>query len=209
MTSATDAERAAAEAEAAAHARKTSPRSDLRQSLGWIALGIATTIGSLRMDRLEKQDINPYTVPGLLPGLLGAAIVFFGALMLFRSWRRLAKAPHERRSAAPKALAPQCEARRYSDAWHPRTEADRAEARRMWTVLALCIGFAGGLVGHGLPFWAAAAAFVTVTIGLLQFAERSAKNQRLRGLAFALAVGLGAGIVITLVFQEFFLVRLP
>jgi len=63
VTSAADAERAAAEAEAAAHARKTSPRADLWQSLGWIALGIATTIGSLRMDRLEKQDINPYTVP--------------------------------------------------------------------------------------------------------------------------------------------------
>jgi hypothetical protein len=188
VTSAADAERAATEAEAAAHARKTSPRADLWQSLGWIALGIATTIGSLRMDRLEKQDINPYTVPGLLPGLLGAAIVFFGALMLFRSWRRLARAPH---------LA------------HSPTAAGGAEARRMWTVLALCVGFAAGLVGHGLPFWAAAAVFVTVTIGLLQFAERSAKNQRLRGLAFALAVGLGAGIVITLVFQEFFLVRLP
>lgn len=182
------AERAAAEAEAAAHERKTSPRADLWQSLGWIALGIATTIGSLRMDRLERQDINPYTVPGLLPGLLGAAIVFFGLLMLYRSWRRLAKAPH-----VP----------------HARTEEDRAEMRRMGTVLALCIGFAGGLVGHGLPFWLAAAIFVTVTIGLLQFAQRTANNQRLRGLAFALAVGLGAGVIITLVFQEFFLVRLP
>jgi hypothetical protein len=188
VTTASDAERAAAEAEVAAHARKTSPRSDLWQSLGWIALGIATTIGSLRMDRLEKQDINPYTVPGLLPGLLGVAIAFFGLLMLYRSWRRLARTPH-----VP----------------HVRTEADRVEMRRMWTVLALCVGFAGGLVGHGLPFWAAAAVFVTVTISLLQFAERSANNQRLRGMAFALAVGLGAGIIITLVFQEFFLVRLP
>ncbi|OUM02703.1 tripartite tricarboxylate transporter TctB family protein [Variovorax sp. JS1663] len=184
----TAAELEAAAAAAAAHERKTSPRADLWQALGWIVFGIATTLGALRMDRLEKQDINPYTVPGLLPGFLGGAIVFFGLLMLWRSWRRLAKHPH-----VP----------------HLRTAADRAETKRMWTVLALCIGFALGLVGHGLPFWAAAAAFVTVTISLLQFAERGAKNQRLRGLAFALAVGLGAGIVITLVFQEFFLVRLP
>lgn len=175
-------------AAAAAHERKTSPRADLWQSIGWIVFGIATTIGAWRMDRLEKQDINPYTAPGLLPGFLGVAIVFFGLLMLGRSWRRLAAHPHVPR---------------------PRTAADRAEMRRMWTVLALCVGFALGLVGHGLPFWAAAAVFVTVTISLLQFAERRAKNQRLRGLAFALAVGLGAGIVITLVFQEFFLVHLP
>ncbi|GAA4354759.1 hypothetical protein GCM10023165_46290 [Variovorax defluvii] len=180
---------AAADAAAvAAHERKTSPRADLWQAIGWIVFGIATTIGALRMDRLEKQDINPYTVPGLLPGFLGGAIVFFGLLMLWRSWRRLAQHPH-----VP----------------HPRTAADRAEMKRMWTVLVLCVGFALGLVGHGLPFWAAAAVFVTVTVGLLQFAERGAKNQRLRGLAVALAVGLGSGIVITLVFQEFFLVHLP
>ncbi len=181
-------EAAEAEAAAAAHERKVSPRGDFRQALGWIALGIATTIVSWRMDRLEKQDINPYTVPGLLPGFLGVAIVFFGALMLYRSWRRHALAAQPRRTA---------------------TGAMRAEMRRMWTVLALCVGFASGLVGRGLPFWAAAAIFVTVTVALLQFAERTALGQRRRGLLFALTVGLCAGIIITLVFQEFFLVRLP
>lgn len=194
MTTATDpdtaagAESAAAEADAAAHARKTSPRSDLRQSLGWIALGIATTIGSLRMDRLERQDINPYTVPGLLPGLLGVVFVFFGLLLLYRSWRRLLASPHARSAV---------------------TGNDRTEFRRIGTVLALCIGFAAGLVGHGLAFWLATALFVTVSIAVLQYAERSARNQRLRGLAFALTVGLATGVVITYVFQELFLVHLP
>ena len=181
-------EAAEADAAAAAHERRISPRGDFLQALGWIALGVATAIISWRMDRLEKQDINPYTVPGLLPGFLGVAIVFFGALMLYRSWRRNALAAQPRRVA---------------------TDASRAETRRMWTVLALCIGFAGGLVGRGLPFWAAAAVFVTITVGLLQFAERTALDQRKRGLLFALTVGLCAGIIVTLVFQEFFLVRLP
>ena len=187
-----DADREAAEAEAQADAaaleRRISPRSDLRQALGWIALGIATLIGSLRMDRLEKQDINPYTVPGLLPGLLGVAIVFFGLLMLYRSWRRLPGSPQGQRT---------------------RTPGDRTEARRIGVVLALCIGFAAGLVGHGLAFWLAVALFVSVTIAILQFAERTERNQRLRGFAFALAVGLGTGIVVTFVFQELFLVHLP
>jgi len=31
-----------------------------------MALGIAILIGSVTMDRLEKQGINPYTIPGLL-----------------------------------------------------------------------------------------------------------------------------------------------
>ena len=181
-------EAAEAEAAAAAHARKVSPRGDFIQSIGWIALGIATTIVSWRMDRLEKQDINPYTAPGLLPGFLGVAIVLFGALMLYRSWRRDALGPQ------PVRLA---------------TDAASAETRRMWTVLALCIAFAAGLVGRGIPFWAAAAIFVTVTVTLLQFAERGARNERQRGILVALVIGISAGILITLVFQEFFLVRLP
>lgn len=63
-----------------------------------------------------------------------------------------------------------------------------------------------GLVGLGLPFWAAAAIFLTVAIGLLH-----PKSERgvVRVLAKALTIGVIAGWVITLVFQEFFLVRLP
>ncbi|MGK6307713.1 tripartite tricarboxylate transporter TctB family protein [Variovorax sp. DT-64] len=183
-----DHDAAEAQADAAAMARRTSPRSDLRQALGWVALGIATIVGSLRMDRLEQQDINPYTVPGLLPGCLGAAVALFGLLLAYRSWRRLAASPR-----VPGAL----------------DGSDRAEFRRIATVLALCVGFAAGLVGRGLAFWLATAVFVTVSIAVLQFAERSARNQRLRGLAFALAVGLGTGFIVTFVFQELFLVHLP
>src|SRR3954452_15176500 len=62
-------------------------RSDFLSGLGWMALGIAILIGSVMMDRLEKQDINPSTIPGLLPGLLGIAMTILGALLAARSWR--------------------------------------------------------------------------------------------------------------------------
>jgi len=62
-------------------------RSDFLSALGWMGLGIAILIGSVTMDRLEKQDINPYTIPGLLPGLLGIAMTILGALLAARSWR--------------------------------------------------------------------------------------------------------------------------
>ena len=172
----------------AAHERKISPRGDLIQSLVWIAVGLATLIESLRMDRLENQDINPYTVPGLLPGCLGIAIVFFGLLMVYRSISR-------------HALAPQIE--------KPITPAMRHELNRMWTILFLCIGFSCGLVGHGLPFWAAAAMFITITISVLQFDQLKKNNTVKRGLFMAAVIGLCAGVTIMLVFQEFFLVRLP
>jgi hypothetical protein len=163
-------------------------RSDFLSGLGWMALGIAILIGSVTMDRLEKQGINPYTIPGLLPGLLGIAMTILGALLAARSWR-----PHLLASAIEGAPV------------------SRGERRRLLLVLGLCLAFGVGLVGHGLPFWFAAAVFVTVAIVSLQYRQRQSIDQksRLRILASAAMIGLGAGIIITIVFQEIFLVRLP
>jgi hypothetical protein len=83
------------------------------------------------------------------------------------------------------------------------------EWRRIVLPLVLCIGFAGGLVGRGLPFWAAAWIFIAVMIWTLQYRERREKGN-LGRLAFtAVLVGGAASIVISLIFQELFLIRLP
>jgi hypothetical protein len=164
-------------------------RSDFLSALCWMGLGIAILIGSVTMDRLENQDINPYTIPGLLPGLLGIAMTILGALLAARSWR-------------PRLLA----AAAASDASnHP------AEPKRLALVLGLCLTFGVVLVGHGLPFWLAAAIFVTVAILSLQAKQRRSSGQKLslRMIITAAAVGVGAGLAITAVFQELFLVRLP
>ncbi len=57
---------------------------DRRFGIFWVLLGVAITAESWRMDRLEQQHINPWTVPGLVPGLLGAVIVVFGLVLLLR-----------------------------------------------------------------------------------------------------------------------------
>ena len=166
---------------------KQSARADFIAALLWIAFGVAIAIASWRMDRLENQDINPYTIPGLLPGLLGVAIVFFGTLMLLRSWRAGGLA--SRTGGVPRMTG--------------------SDVRRFAIIVALCLVFGVVLVGHGLPFWVAAALYVASTIAVLQYPQRRAENQVLRGLVVAIIIGVGAGVVITLVFQEFFLVRLP
>ena len=82
---------------------------------------------------------------------------------------------------------------------------------RLLLVLGLCLAFGVGLVGHGLPFWLAAAIFVTVAILTLQYQQRQSTGEKLslRKCITTAAIGLGAGIIITVVFQEIFLVRLP
>ncbi len=60
-------------------------------------------------------------------------------------------------------------------------------------------------------FWAGATIYVTASILLLQAPQRAAESRRvtLREAAFALAIGLASGWVVTWVFQDAFLVRLP
>jgi hypothetical protein len=155
------------------------PRADLFDGAGWLLLGAAILIGSITMDRLENQDVPPYAVPGLLPGLLGIALLLLGGLLAARSIRRGAFAGE-------------------------RARARHAAPGRAAIAITLCVLFGAVLVGHGLPFWLAATLYVTAAILLLRRQRADAKAAGLAAL-----IGLGAGGAITLVFQQIFLVRLP
>jgi hypothetical protein len=81
----------------------------------------------------------------------------------------------------------------------PQSGAEPIEWRRLLLPIVLCLAFAGGMVGRGVPFWLAAWIFITVMICALQ-----------RRLAWqALVIGGLASAAISLVFQEVFLIRLP
>ncbi len=163
---------------------KPSPAADLVWSLAWIAFGAAVVYGSWTMDRLEQMNINPYTAPGLVPGLLGVGILLMGAMLLVRALR----------AGGFKAQRP----------------ADGASnLGRLALATVLCLGYGAGLVGRGIPFWAATFVFVFVSITLFQWPERRARGKMRRGLAVAAACALGAALGVTLLFQELFLVRLP
>jgi hypothetical protein len=141
-------------------------RGDRAQGAFWILVGGAIFYASWTMDRLANLGVQPYSAPGLLPGILGVFIAVIGLAMLFRR----------------KALA-----------------AEAIEWRRLVLPIALCLGFAAGMVGRGPPFWLAAWIFITVMIWTLQ-----------RRLAWqALVIGGAGAVAITLVFQELFLIRLP
>ena len=58
------------------------PQADLRDGLFWLSLGAVIAILSWRMDRLQDQHINPYTAPGLVPGIIGLAMLLLGALLV-------------------------------------------------------------------------------------------------------------------------------
>ncbi len=170
-----------------APAGAVSPRADLLSALVWTAFGLAVAIGSWRMDRLENLHINKYEVPGLVPGLLGSAIVVLGIALALRAIRRGALQP----SGAAVTAAP-----------GPRLY--------MAMVLGAMLAYSVVLVGHGLPFWLATLLFVA---GFIWFFDRDRQRalgrSTLRQAALALLYGAVTSAVVTLVFQHLFYVRLP
>jgi hypothetical protein len=158
------------------------PRADFLTGLAFALLGLAVVWASLEMPRFADRNIDPYTVPGLVPGVLGAIILALGTALLVRAARaggwRLA------------GLRPE---------GGPGT-------RRLVLALVLCLGYAAGLVGR-MPFWLATLLFVAAFVVLLEWPQ--AKGRRLARAAIALVYGAAISAAVTLVFQEVFLVRLP
>jgi hypothetical protein len=161
---------------------KPSARADLVSGGLWVVIGAAIAVGSWRMDRLAAQGVEWFTAPGLLPGILGVGIVLIALLIVARALRA-------------------------KDA--SKTQTAKGSLGRAALTLVLCLGFAAGLVGHGLAFWLAASIYLFLHIFLLQLPERRAANQVKRGVLVAASIALGAAVGISLIFQEVFLVRLP
>lgn len=169
---------------------EVSPRADFISALVWMAFGLTVVIMSWRMDRLESQGATAYTAPGLVPGILGAIMLLLGLLLAGRAAR----------SGGHRLL---------SIAWRIPTGTRAVIARVGW-VLGLSLAYAAGLVGHGgIPFWLATFVFVSLFILLFDWRVRSDKGEIRKGIILALVYGAGTALLVTYVFQELFLVRLP
>jgi hypothetical protein len=151
----------------------------------WFVFGAAVFYGSWTMDRLASQGINPLTVPGLLPGLLGVGIMAMALVLLSRG--------HRAASVLGEASA----------------EETSTDWKRLFASWALCVLFAGVLLGRGLPFWLLAAAFVFIHVLVLEDRYRIEGRSFARRLVEAALVAAATSAFVTYLFQNLFLVRLP
>lgn len=156
-----------------------SSRSDLAGGAGWMAFGLAILLGAWRMDRFEAMGATLYTAPGLVPGIFGLALTVLGAALAWRGWR---------------ARVPRAPAANVGPALISR--------RTVWTI-ALSLGYAAVLVGRA-PFTLSTTLFVAVFTFV--FSESPSWPRR---VGVAVASGVLTAIVIVLVFERVFLVRLP
>lgn len=164
-------------------------RADLITGIVFVLLGLTVFYLSWTMPRLEARGIHPSTIPGLVPMILGALLAFSGLLLAVRSWRQGA-------------------GRRVKPEDSLRALLTNDESKRLAVMLMLTLGYALVLVGW-LPFWLATALYVFVSIVLFERYLTSEPRPLMRCLILAGIQSALVALVITLVFQEGFLVRLP
>ena len=137
------------------------------------------------MPRLEERGVPIYSVPGIVPGLLGIVILLLGLILLVRAARaggyRLSKAG-------------------------ARNDNDKRGVRLTLTLL-ITLGYALGLIGN-LPYWLATALFVFAFIAVFEW-ENATAAAHLRRLSSALLQAGIVALIVSVVFEKVFLVRLP
>lgn len=162
-------------------------KADFVTSVVLILLGLGTLIESAAMPRFENLKIEPYTVPGIVPGVLGLLLTLLGAVLFVRAcanggWRL------EPRRAVALFLSP--------------------DNKRLTIGLVLTLGYAAGLVGQ-VPYWLATVIFVFLFTGIYEWSHGEGAKARVKRLVTAGLLAVAVAIAVTVVFQEIFLVRLP
>lgn len=161
-------------------------KADLAAGIFFVVLATATLVGSWTMDRLEARRINPMTAPGLVPGLLSAALLVCGIILTLRSLR----------SPAP-------------GGWRELGNAVvSSAAQRAGAVLVLTLTYTLVLVGL-LPFWLATGIFVFAFVMVFETWLATPRRPLLQIMPWAFGLAVVTAGVVTLVFQRLFLVRLP
>jgi putative tricarboxylic transport membrane protein len=158
-------------------------RADFWTALVLLTLGLLALHGGWTMDRLEIRRIHPASIPGLVPMLLGLALILCAGLLLLQSIRQ-------------------------GSARGRSTNVDRASLIRLGLCLVLTLAYPLLLIGH-LPYWLATSIFVFAFIFLLEWSNERSPAGHLRAAATALAQAVLVGVIVALLFEKFFLVRLP
>jgi putative tricarboxylic transport membrane protein len=170
------------------HEEPLPPRTDLWTAAAFLVLGITIAVLSWQMPTFIEQKGVLYTAPGLVPGIHGTVIGLLAGWLAVRSIRRGAQA-----AGAPAARA---------------LPTEGTSNTRLALAAGLCLAFCVGLIGS-MPFWLAAAIFVTAFIVLFEWRAGADWKVRGRQIATALLQGVVTGLLVSLVFEKLFYVRLP
>lgn len=171
------------------------PRADFITSVLLMALSAFVIIESLRMPRLEHRNINPYTIPGMVPAILGVIMGVLSITLFLRAMRhggyRLSKHASAGEGSVQKV-----------GFWH------KPETLRVILTVGFCLLYAIILVGWA---WYPVATFLYVFgfIVIFEYDRTKRPGEQKRTYILAGVEALLTAVLVSVVFRYVFLIRLP
>jgi len=164
-------------------------KADFVTALVLIAFSITVIVLSVQMPRLEHREINPYTIPGLVPGFLGIIIGVLSVILLVRA---MANGGF-----------------RFAGGGTSLSEWIRSgEARRIGLTIVLSVIYALGMIGR-VPYVVATLLYIFAFILVFEWKAGEPVAAHRRVMIIAAIEAILATLVIAGVFRYVFLVDLP
>ena len=164
-------------------------QADFITSIFLLFFGVGVTVLSIRMPRLEHRGINPYTVPGIVPGVIGAAITVMSATLLIRSVLQ---------KGYSIKLGP----------GGPGALFRNAMVQRVSVTVGICLVYALALVGT-IPYPVATFLFVFVFMLLFEYQRQVPLRDQRKTVVVAALEAVLTAVLVSVLFRYLFLVRLP
>jgi hypothetical protein len=164
-------------------------RADFIMSIGLVIFGVAVLIGSIRMPRYAELEVNPFSVPGIVPGFLGIIVAFLGVVLLVRSILRQGDKLDLNRGTVVAFFKDQ-------------------STRRLLLTLAVCLGYAFGVLNR-IPYLIATILYILVFVVVFEYRWDKPVREQGRTFLMALLVSGIAGTATWATFRYLFLVNLP
>jgi len=163
-------------------------KKDFITSIVLIVFSMTVVVMSYTMPRLERRGIDPFSAPGVVPGMIGAVLFCLALILFVRSIRQGGYRIFQKETGE-----------------HVQQQ---GAATRVLLTLFISLVYAIGFLGR-LDYSISTALYIFTFICLFEFdAGKTVAGQK-RMFLFALVQALIASVLITLVFQKLFLVDLP
>jgi len=158
-------------------------------SIGLVAFGVTVLVMSIGMPRYKDLGVNPYSVPGIVPGFLGVTLTFLGLVLLIRAIIH---------KGYQLGINRQTIVAFFKD----------ESTRRLLLTLVICLGYAFGVLDR-IPYVAATILFIFVFVVAFEYRKGVPILEQTKMILIALLLAGVAGTAIWATFRYAFLVNLP
>ena len=164
------------------------PKADFATSIFLIVFSGAIFYFSVKMPRFAERHVNPYSAPGLVPGLLGLILGLLGLILLIRSIMRKGYKLNLNEKTLKTFFT------------------DKMTIRILYSVL---VSVSYWILLGRVPFIVVTALYVIAFIIIFEYDKNERLFAQWKTFLFAVIIGVLTSVSVAYTFQYLFLVNLP